>query len=53
MNRAPPLLFVSTHAFPPKARACSCTIAKPSPLPVLFREAVPRANRSKILSRSL
>ena len=53
MNLAPPLLFVSTHALPPRALACSCTIASPRPLPVLLREAVPRANRSKIRSRSL
>ncbi len=38
----------STHASPPRAAACSATSARPRPVPIRCRAALPRAKRSKI-----
>ena len=51
-KRAPPPTRSWTHAVPPIAAVCSATRARPSPVPMRCRAALPRANRSKIRSRS-
>ena len=51
-KRAPPPWRSSTHASPPCAVACSATRARPSPVPMRWRAALPRAKRSKMRARS-